>query len=217
MSDEAARLERMRAALASLREPGADAGSCGSAEEIWGAGRGELPAEHAARLLDHSLSCPACAEAWRLAAELETGDAPVETVTRTGRRWGLAAAAAAVLAVILWLSPWSPSGSGDAAEFRTDESVPSIRSLIPEDRPLARDACVLRWRSDLEGAVYTVEVATEDATVLARQAALHEPSFTVPREALEPLPAGAKIVWRVEAVLLDGTRVDSPAFIHAIE
>ena len=162
------------------------------------------------------MSCGACAEAWRLAREVG-GTLPLPEALDPALprpRWGgfgtllAAAAAAVVLATTLARPPLSP--------YREVGAV-VVRSRIPEGRPLSRSQCVLRWSPGPAGSHYDLRVATEDLTILAVVRGLEATEYRIPASALAPLPAGAKLLWQVEALSPDGTRLSSMTFVTRIE
>jgi hypothetical protein len=97
--------------------------------------------------------------------------------------------------------------------YRTD-SVAITAPLNPG--PLSREAFLLRWTPLAKGTRYSVNVATPDLTILFTRGGLTEASVLVPASALANVPAGAQVVWRVTALLADGRRVESTAFITAV-
>ena len=203
--------EALRRAFAApaASPPGAD---CAPPEEIWSASRGRLPPARTQELLAHSAKCPACAESWRWAAALdqETGRGiePERRPMHAGLRLGLGLAAlAASIAVIALLVP--RRGPSDAVR---EASTFSIESRLETGRPLPRDACVLTWSAGPKGTLYTVEVARIDLTVIARADQIETSRYKVPADALSGLPAGSTVLWRVEAVLPDATKISSPVF-----
>jgi hypothetical protein len=101
-----AELDRMRQAFAGDTAPGVD---CPPSIRIWEAVNGQLDPADAAAVVDHVSSCGACAEAWRIARELEVEEAgggfviPFPARRRTSFVWGLLAAAATlILAIGAW-------------------------------------------------------------------------------------------------------------------
>jgi hypothetical protein len=190
------------------------------AEEVWAAVRGELTPERRRAIVGHTAVCASCAEAWRLAMEV-TPDAIAAAAPRPpaagAPRWPatfvpLAAAAALVLAVGagVWLS--RPPRSTTAPGFRGGEAG-GIRSLIADGEALPRDRFRLRWSAGPAGSRYAVRVTTESLDVVAEAEGLEEPAFLVPPPALSSLPAGAALLWRVEAVRPEGERTASPTFL----
>ena len=101
-----AELDRMRQAFAGDTAAGVD---CPPSIRIWEAVNSQLEPADAAAVVDHVSSCGACAEAWRIARELEVEEAgarpviPFPARRRTSFVWGLLAAAATlVLAIGAW-------------------------------------------------------------------------------------------------------------------
>jgi hypothetical protein len=60
-------------------------------------------------------------------------------------------------------------------------------------------------------------VTTESLQVVATFGQLVEPAVVVPESALVSLPAGTRVLWRVEAVLPDGERVASPTYVARLK
>jgi hypothetical protein len=213
MSEIDLELDRLRRAFASLerRAPGP---GCPEPERLWSAAWGELPAEVVRPLVRHLVNCGACAEAWRLAREVEPR--PAQSSAVVARRaparlswigWeALAAGMTVALAasVVLHQQP-------DVPLYRAAEET-AIRSLVPEERLLPRAAFVLRWTPGPAGSRYTVHVATEALTALARAGGLTAAEYTVSEAALRTVPAGARVLWRIETVLPDGSRAGSATF-----
>jgi hypothetical protein len=136
-----AELDRMRQAFAGDTAAGVD---CPPAIRIWEAVNGELAPADAAAVVDHVSSCGACAEAWRIAQELEVeqaGGAPVipfPARRRTSVVWGLLAAAATlVLAIGAW--PLLRGASAPAAPVATavTPAPPSAPAPVPEQTTAA--------------------------------------------------------------------------------
>jgi hypothetical protein len=98
------------------------------------------------------------------------------------------------------------------APFRGGDA-PVIRSLSDDGEALPREDFRLRWSPGPEGSRYDVRVTTESLEVVADAQRLAEPSFLVPESALVKLPAGGRVLWRVEALLPGGERVASPTFV----
>ena len=208
-------LDRLRRAWATLSEEAAPTEACPEPERLWAAVRGELSAEATRGLVEHTLSCGACAEAWRLAREVASGLPWPEAfdLAPARPRWGglgtlLAAAAAVVVATTLARPPLSP--------YREVGAV-VVRSRLPAGRLLPRSQCVLRWSPGPAGSHYDLRVATEDLTILVVVRGLAATEYRIPASALTPLPAGAKLLWQVEVLLPDGSRLASMTFVTRIE
>jgi hypothetical protein len=219
--------ERLRAAFASLAGRPLTSKDCPSHDLLWSAVRGELPRNRIRQIGLHAVSCPACAESWRLARDIATDifpqtDATPEPETRITRPlrwwlgWGSVATAAAALLVVAVVMPlWQPAEDSRTPSFRATVGEP-IHSLLPEQEALPRDSCLLRWAGP-EGARFDVQVAMEDLTVLTRVEALEIGEYLVPEEILAGSPEGAKILWQVEVVLPDGRRLTSRTFVTELE
>lgn len=205
--------DRLRRAFATLE--GRAAGTvCPEPDCLWSAARGELAPGSVRPLILHLVDCAACAEAWRLAREVEPGFAPAAgaDARRPARRpswmgWGaLAAGITVALAAAVVLRQQS-----DVPRYRAAEET-AIRSLVPEERPMPRTAFVLRWTPGPAGARYTVHASTEGLTALARAGRLTAAEYTVSESALRAVPAGGRVLWRVDMVRPDGSRASSATF-----
>ena len=212
--------EALRAAFAA-RAVAAALESCPPAERIWQAAGGALDPRLTREVVDHLAVCAACAEAWRLAADLqrELGAelaAPVTLPAAPRRTWAAAVAAVVVLSAggilataLLRRPPAAPPA------YRAPQTQ-SVRSLVPEERPLDRDDCRLRW-SGPEGSRYDLLVSGEDLRVLQRARGLVATEYRVPSSALAHLPPGTRILWQVEAILPDGERLASATFVQRLD
>ncbi len=195
--------------------------TCPSAGEIWDAAHAEVPAARAREIVHHVATCSACTADWRLAmgiADSAVG-APEPVVRRTHPAvlWVKLAGAAAVLATIGWLGLRGPGVPTPLPVFREAPDTTTIRSLVPEDQPLARAGAVLRWSPAGPGAVYTVELSADDLTPLHTEHGLTTTELPISDEVLARVGVGGKLVWSVEARLPDGSRVRSGAFVHRVE
>jgi hypothetical protein len=212
----------LKAAFASLSESAAGGPDCPPPEAIWEAFTGAGSPADVSSVVEHTSRCFACAEAWRLAREFRggsipeagsSGSTPASRVPEL-RTWTALAAAvitlAAGLGIMLLLRGAPP------VVMRAGEEV-AITSLVPESIPLPKNACILKWSEPAAGARYTVRVGTEDLSPIALAEKLDRPEYKVETKDLEKVPAGAAIVWRVEAVLPDGRRVASPTFKNRVE
>jgi hypothetical protein len=202
----------LRRAWLDLEDAEPPAGACPESERIWEAARGELDAVSIRELVDHVAECSACAEAWRLAAEMApagAGQAEVEPHPRARRAgpW-LALAASVLLAVTLawplvdwpWREPIERGGE------------PGVESLLADGEALPRHDFELAWRPGPEGAHYDLLVTTPDLEVVYQASDLESASHRVPMGSLDAVPAGGELLWRVEMSHPDGRRVASPAF-----
>lgn len=194
-------------------------GTCPDAERIWSARAGELRARERCEVVDHVSQCAACAQAWRLADEVQRDLPEMDSARRSVPRrfvvrpfrWAQLAAAAVVLVAagigtITWLRRPPP-----ASGYR-DSRPGEIRSLVGEDQPLPRARCVLRWSSAPAGSRYDVVVTTGDLDPVVEARGLASPEFLVPSSDLGAAGSAGRILWRVEATLPDGSKVASPTF-----
>ena len=208
--------DALRTAFASLAERAVARPDCPEPDRLWAAAAGELPPVEARPLVLHTADCAACAEAWRLARE-HAASADGSRYEVRPRRWGgtwlpLAAAVATVTVAIALV----PRSARDRPAYR-DNGAASLRSLVSEDRPLPRSSFVLRWSPGPAGSRYDVRVATADLAILHRARGLESAEHRVPPSALAALPAGATVLWQVEAVSADGTRLTSRTFVARLE
>jgi anti-sigma factor RsiW len=203
-------LEDLRRAFAAP-DPGTPGEDCPAPETLWAAVRGELPPAALRAVVEHTARCAACAEDWRLAVELAPAGSPRPAV-QSSRGWRLAAAAvfcAALGGLWTWRETAPPA---DPAAYRTGSVLTvEVRPQVPEGTALPADAFELRWSAPA-GSTYDLEVGTADLRVLAEAHDLAEPRFRVPAAALDGLPSGTEIYWRVTAITEDGRRIDPPAF-----
>lgn len=219
-------VERLRRALA--RAGSGPDGEPVDPEALWRAVRGQAPPAEVAALAERMAHDTALAEDWRIAAAFASAaredeaqhDAPasppgaaVEAANDgSGARWGsvvVALVAAAVLLVVAWPRGRVELPEGDAGAMRG--AVGGITALRGEG-PLARDRATLEW-SAVPGALrYELYVSTPALEPVLTERALPGPSMVLPAAILRPLPAGAELLWRVEAVLDDEQRVASPTF-----
>jgi hypothetical protein len=195
--------------------PGAD---CPPPDRLWEAAHGGLSAVERRDVVEHTSECAACAEAWRLAAALppdEGRDAVEEAVPR--RSYGsYLAAAASVLILIGVASTLRTWVSSPKPGFR-DAERGEIRSLVPDNEPLVRSDCWLRWTPGPRGTQYHLTVTSEGLDVLVDVDALDSPRFLVPEGALSDLDSGARLLWQVTAAFPDGGEVSSETFVNFLE
>lgn len=218
------RLDRLREAFRSLASDARPTEDCPAPETLWEGLDETLPVDQLRDVVDHTASCAACAEAWRLAVELRAGEASAAERPRAasrvlpfrGRRLLVPLAAAATLVLAVGLGVLWQGGFGERPGYR-EPGRQEIRSLVPEGEPLDRQACRLRWTGAPEGSRYEVSVTSEGLAVIATARELATPSYLVPASALEALPAGAQLFWQVGARLDDGTWIDSRTFVVTLK
>jgi hypothetical protein len=223
---EDAELERLRTAWASL-PPSERGPGCAPPEEIWAAVQGEHPGERARTLIEHAVGCADCATLWRLARELSAApadaDAPERSLAaqkparvlpfRRAVAVGAGLLAAAVVAFVL--VPRLSPPAGPPAELRGTGGA-ELR-MAPGTESVFRNRATLRWTGAPPGSRYAITVSTSDLTVLFRASGLTATEVEVPATALAGVPVGSQVLWRIEAILPDGTRLASPAFLTRIE
>jgi hypothetical protein len=210
-------IRRLRLAYAS-GTPRATSDACEDPEQIWEAVQGSLEPARVGQLLDHANACTACDRAFQLARELhrqlpeaaERKVVPIHASPRWIRRRALAgallASAAAAIAVVALRRENPP-----AERVLREGASQSIVALPVADR-LPRDQFLLRWSGGPKGTIYELWVTTPDLREIYRAARLETPEARVPASALEGLPRGGEVLWRVEARFPDGGHGESPAF-----
>jgi len=241
VSKNSSEITWLREAFASLSTSARTTEGCPDPDRIWAAALGEPRPGETKRLAEHTLHCPSCAESWRLALELggsamrspaatestafgpparERALARSEAATgpwwfRRRSGWILAAAAALVLAAVGIRVLQRPEAT-DTEYYRSPEEA-GIRSLVPEDRLLPREACVLKWSAGPEGARYNVRVASEDLREITSARSLAAAEYAIPASLLQDLPPRSRLLWQVELLLPDGERRISVTFVNYLE
>lgn len=186
-------------------------------ELVWRAVSGDVDVERRRDLIDRMSTNPALAQAWRVAVELSRARGAGEATGRRSVRWlpaavmGLAAALIVAVGVRAILVNRTPADT-----FRAGVA-PIVESTIPSDALLPRDAVVLRWRPGPVGSRYAIRVTTEDLKVLATASDLTAAEFTVPRDALAPVPAGARLLWQVVMASSGGETISSQTFVVRVQ
>lgn len=218
-------VRRLREAYASA-PAGTASGPCADPEEIWQAVHGGLHPARIADLLDHALACTACDRAFVLARELSRGAGAAPMVgsershgsmrrrTMLTRRWAVGALGVVAAAAVAVLALRRPRPV-EEPPFR--ESPSEAIAALPGTEHLPRDRFLLRWSPGPPGTRYSLWVATPELRELYSRPRLEAPEQLVPPSALEGLPAGAEILWRVEAQLPDERHLASPAFRTRLE
>lgn len=211
-----------RLRLAYAASPGRATGEpCDDPERIWEAVQGKLEPAEVGRLLDHAARCTGCDRAFQLARELDRQlAAPHPDIRFRGRprprrsrmlAGALLVSAAAAAALLVLRREPPPTGP-----VLREVSGRAIISMPGTDH-LPRDGVVLRWAGGPKGTVYELWVTTPALREVYQASKLASPEAQVPLSALEGLPVGAEILWRVEARFPDGGRGVSPAFRTRLE
>jgi len=197
---------------------------CPDNERIFDAVAGTLPVSERRKLIAHTSVCGACAQAWRVALELQRA-MPADTSSNVRQlpararfptrapTWALAAAAAVTLALgVAWLLPLldGPFGGGmpDQPVLRGVEDQ-AIELLIPDRTEINREALVLSWRSAEEVIQYRVRISDAELNVLYASAT-SQTRLRIPPEVLASVDTGAELFWQVTAELPDGETARSP-------
>jgi hypothetical protein len=199
--------------------PAAPATGCPGPERFWSAVSGELSAAEVRTLTDHSIRCADCSEALRLAREVWATAQPAEAsraprrATRSNWLMGLALAAGVAALVTVGINL---KHQETATDLERGGDAPAIRSTLPK-APQPRAALVLRWSPVPHARRYSVTVATSDLHVLFQRSGIDHEEQAVPPSALMGIPAGTRLIWRVEATLENGQSVASPAFLLDVD
>lgn len=206
--------DRLRRAFAAGSEQAA--GDCPTPDLLWAAAAGELPPAERRAVIDHTSRCAACAEDFRLVAEMAR-QAPAPPAAAPGRviagpwatrerRWLIGSLAATLLIGVLMAGLWK-SLRGPEIERGGEAEIVSLLGA----EPLSRENAVLRWQGP-PGALFAVTVTTRDLRLVDEVTDLEVAAYRLPPEKLAGLVPGTALDWRVEALLPDGRRLSSPLF-----
>lgn len=206
----------MRQGFRSLGEGAATTADCPTPEAIWEASHGEADEETLERLVEHTSSCAACAEEWRLAHGIERLTESERSAARLPSPRGWIAAAASVAIALAAGAYLLQSRTERAGSVTRNPTTTEIESLVPEDDAQARESIVLRWTAGPEGTRYGVRVVTENAEEIAAVDGLESNEYRVSPEALRDLEPGVKLLWRVVAAYPDGSGTRSRTFVTTI-
>ncbi|HTQ79905.1 MAG TPA: zf-HC2 domain-containing protein [Thermoanaerobaculia bacterium] len=210
---------------------------CPSPETIWEAVHGELSPRALRDVVEHTATCAACAEEWRLAVEIQkeaeprAGAAPSSPlaaarmpersersprsshsprVPRSARRAVLALAPiAAILLLVVGLpGVFSPSAPVYRGETRV---VP----LLAAGKSLPRGHCQIAW-SGPKGATYNLELRDANGSAFFSVYGLKETHYLVPEPRLSAIASGAPIEGRITALLAGQAPGRSPPFTFTL-
>ena len=207
---------------------------CPDAEQLEAYDSKRLDAEARKDIETHVSRCDPCATALRfLAAGAEGQEELPDSVLRRSEEWvatareertvrratfprwaWVAAAAAAVVAAVLFLPPVERTDMPGGVGFRT-AGGDTVESLLP-DGPLPRHACRLQWSAGPEGSTYRLTVFTEDLKTLVSLEDLGVAEYVVPEQVLDQLD-GETFVWRVELLAPDAGARISETFVAHVE
>ncbi len=200
-------------------------------EQLWEAASGAGPTQRRRELLDAVRQDPALAAEWRLALAvqdevgLRQADPELEednaTVVRP-RRWRRVAAAVATgvalaAGALLVFQPPPGDEPGVTSPMRDGADGLAIGSAMGHGQQLDRHDPTLAWTDLGPGVRYSVTVTDGDLQEVASIAELEEPRWTLPDQALQELPPGSRLLWRVDAVLPGGRRLSSPTFAIRVD
>ncbi len=212
--------EGLRAAFASVAEVASGGEACPSAEDLWEAAAGRCERPKLEALILHVGECGACAAAWRMARDLQQGDAAARVLpgpSRWYRRtWFLAGAAAAALVVAAGLAVQLGTARREVPPGFRGQEGDWIRPLVPGEETLPRERFLLRWTPGPAGTIFDIRVLTEDLEPVARGRGLERAEYLVQATSLARLPSGARIVWQVTAHLPGGGTADSRSFTNVV-
>lgn len=181
----------------------------------------ELPAAARRAFADHAATCASCAVEWNLAREYVT-EARLVAETRPARagfglrHWAAMAAAAATVAAMILFIPRTDEVPPESPVLRT-VGPETVASLVDATVGLPADRFVLRWTPGPEGTRYDIRVTDRRLEPLAGARSLQQAEFLVPTEGLTDLESGSVVLWQVESILTDGSRVSSPTFSARLE
>lgn len=222
LNHDSSELDTLRDGLFAMGEEAEPRDDCPTPDRFWSAVRQELEPEQVSELLAHAVSCPVCTEAWRLARSLEADSLgqdrqPLPFARRGPRRrvrgWAAAAALAAGLVLAVGLGDWPWRTTTPSTSRNSDHAL--ILSRV-EEPSLPAEQAVLEW-SGPPDATYGLRISTGDLRIVATISGLERPRYQVPRDALDPLPPGTRLLWQVTADLPDGRRLTSETFTFLLE
>ena len=184
---------------------------CPDPDQIWDALQGSLAQKEVMAIVQHSIDCPACAEAWRIAKDMGAMDAreclqqdqPAEIIRPASwTLWRLKplalAAGLACLMVLGGTAAWLwPKRSQPEVEYR-DVAQKQIQALTPEAQALPKSACLLKWTPGPVGTRYSVRVSTEQFEPISFVKGLEKAEYLVPADSLQDLQPGDSIIWQVQ-------------------
>ena len=211
--------ETLKAAFQSATQPRDDERrDCPSTSDLSRLAESDVDDETRRNLIDHISECSSCAIEFQIAEDLheltQDNAAPIGTIQLSRWTWALTAAALLIIGFSLsfmrTLTPSTPSGERQATDA-------SIRSLIDETDPLARDAFLLRWSASRDDLTYDVQLVNSDLETLYEAVRIEATELLVPRSALESVSSGERLLWQVDAVFPDRSRVASPTFFATLE
>lgn len=227
---------RMREAFARLDgEPGEPV----DPETLWAVMRGKADPDTVAEIVERLRDDPALREEWALAQSFADAAEREETETETGmnvvapsvepergepapaanagsyRTWlVVAGVAAAVLLAVLLTREDRVDYQDDPRQMRQGDAE-GIKALVTGKVP--RSAAVLRWSAVDDAKHYKLSVTTQALQPVFERAGLTSTELELPADSLASVPVGAKLLWRVEASMPDGTKRRSTTFTTELQ
>jgi len=199
-------IEVLRQAFTAPGGSAPPAADCPAPETIWAAVHGELPPGPLRDVIDHTATCAACAEEWRLAVEMEREEKRAVAPSPRPRRWArlapYLAAAAAVVLLVVGLPHVKHQGG------HNPRGQKPVVLLLDDGQELPRSHCLLRWLGP-QGATYEVEVRTRVGETVARKQGLTATQYLVPESSLAAVRSGTRLECQVTATLLNKTQQHS--------
>ena len=225
---------RMREAFARLDgEPGEPV----DPETLWAVMRGKADSDAVAEIVERLRDDPDLREEWALAQSFADAAEREETETETGmnvvaravepeesdgaepapaanagsyRTWLMVAAVAAAVLLAVLLTRKDPIDYQDDPRQMRDGDADGIKSLVTETLP--RSSPLLRWSTVENARHYKLSVTTQSLKPVFERAGLTATELEIPADSLASVPVGAKLLWRVEASMPDGTKRRSTTF-----
>jgi cbb3-type cytochrome oxidase subunit 3 len=203
----------LAAALRARAEDARPRSDCPNPARIWDAVRLQLPLDERLAIIDHTSECSACAEAWGLAAELDSahaGSAPAMPASSRALsvfygRSRLLIGTAAVFLVALGIAfiMFRP------AARPTEDVAATLQPRDEQSAALPLGDFLLRWTPGPAGSRYDVTVMKAPMDVVAEVRNLEVTEYRVPPQQLAGVADGTRLLWRVVAHTPDGRTVSS--------
>ncbi len=231
----------LREAFAALAREPRSRKDCPAPERLWAAIRGELEVSERHELIDHTTTCPSCAETWRMAILMGAHPPPRWRVHLDGFQDKLAEAwewlrqpvARPVLVGGWQMFQWDRGALASMAGalvlvavvlFQTADG-PQYREVYRggivaqtgANVPLARGDFRLRWLGPNDALLYDLKVMTASLESVVMIEGLENSEYLLSERDLEGLAAGEYLFWIVEATLPTGERITSPTFATQLQ
>jgi len=196
-------------------EPYADGQECPSDAEIFEAVTQGVDIEHRRSIVEHTAICGACAQSWRIAAEIERArpgiiqaDDQFQARWRRPVPWAVAAAAVSIMAIgVVWMLPQIDPGTpppGDVSVLRGND-VEGFGINAPDEVTISGEPPVLSWQAVDNAREYHVRIVDDELNPVYA-ATVETNRLKLPTEALYDSDDGQTIYWYVLAMLTDGAQ-----------